>query len=168
MYCTGGIRCEKASAYLKAKGYNNVFQLQGGIHKYLEEFPQGGTFHGKNFVFDSRVSMGPTTEGAAGGEIKNFDGSSSSNNIGNINKDLPADSQQSLELNTENGTSRSGEILHQAVVGRCIDCCSPHDTYSGYIACTVCRMPVLVCPSCVGASQHPGEYHCIRHRSVCG
>jgi predicted sulfurtransferase len=55
MYCTGGIRCEKASAYLKAKGVENVRQLQGGIHRYLEAFPgEQGLFRGKNFVFDQR------------------------------------------------------------------------------------------------------------------
>jgi UPF0176 protein len=56
MYCTGGIRCEKASVYLKAKGLDNVFQLQGGIHRYLEEFPDTNKkFLGRNFVFDSRM-----------------------------------------------------------------------------------------------------------------
>ncbi|OQR98196.1 hypothetical protein ACHHYP_09061 [Achlya hypogyna] len=57
MYCTGGIRCEKASAYLRHLGLENVFQLDGGIHRYLEAFPDGGHFVGKNFVFDQRVSM---------------------------------------------------------------------------------------------------------------
>lgn len=58
MYCTGGIRCEKASAYLKHLGLENVYQLQGGIHRYLEQFPDGGgLFQGKNFVFDQRVTM---------------------------------------------------------------------------------------------------------------
>ncbi|RLN62718.1 hypothetical protein BBP00_00004582 [Phytophthora kernoviae] len=58
MYCTGGIRCEKASAYLKHLGLENVYQLEGGIHRYLEKFPDGGgLFQGKNFVFDQRVTM---------------------------------------------------------------------------------------------------------------
>ncbi|KAG1694506.1 hypothetical protein DVH05_021310 [Phytophthora capsici] len=58
MYCTGGIRCEKASAYLKHLGLENVYQLEGGIHRYLERFPDGGgLFQGKNFVFDQRVTM---------------------------------------------------------------------------------------------------------------
>lgn len=58
MYCTGGIRCEKASAYLKHLGLKNVYQLEGGIHRYLERFPDGGgLFQGKNFVFDQRVMM---------------------------------------------------------------------------------------------------------------
>lgn len=59
MYCTGGIRCEKASAMLRKRGVDNVCQLQGGIHRYLEEFgeKEDSLFMGKNFVFDQRVSM---------------------------------------------------------------------------------------------------------------
>ncbi|XP_025744057.1 thiosulfate sulfurtransferase/rhodanese-like domain-containing protein 2 isoform X1 [Callorhinus ursinus] len=57
MYCTGGIRCERGSAYLKAKGVcKEVFQLKGGIHKYLEEFPNG-FYKGKLFVFDERYAL---------------------------------------------------------------------------------------------------------------
>lgn len=57
MYCTGGIRCERGSAYLKAKGVcKEVFQLKGGIHKYLEEFPHG-FYKGKLFVFDERYAL---------------------------------------------------------------------------------------------------------------
>lgn len=55
MYCTGGIRCEKASLYVKSKGFDDVFQLQGGIHRYLESYPDGGEFCGKNYVFDGRI-----------------------------------------------------------------------------------------------------------------
>lgn len=60
MYCTGGIRCEMASAYIQSKGvgFENVFQLFGGIQRYMEEFPNGGYFKGKNFVFDHRISVG--------------------------------------------------------------------------------------------------------------
>lgn len=60
MYCTGGIRCEMASAYIRSlgDGFDNVFQLHGGIQRYLEQFPDGGFFKGKNFVFDHRVSVG--------------------------------------------------------------------------------------------------------------
>jgi len=58
MYCTGGIRCEKASAYLKHKGFANVFQLEGGIIKYAQDVKKQGLenkFIGKNFVFDERL-----------------------------------------------------------------------------------------------------------------
>lgn len=58
MYCTGGIRCEKASAYLKHKGYENVHQLEGGIIEYTRQAKLQGLenkFIGKNFVFDDRL-----------------------------------------------------------------------------------------------------------------
>ncbi|PQJ21882.1 rhodanese-related sulfurtransferase [Tenacibaculum sp. SG-28] len=57
MYCTGGIRCEKASAYYKHKGFKNVFQLEGGIIEYTRQVKEEGIenkFLGKNFVFDHR------------------------------------------------------------------------------------------------------------------
>ena len=57
MYCTGGIRCEKASAYLKHKGIKNVFQLEGGIIEYTRQVSENDLknhFIGKNFVFDER------------------------------------------------------------------------------------------------------------------
>ncbi len=57
MYCTGGIRCEKASAYYKHKGFKNVFQLGGGIVEYTRQIKAEGLenkFSGKNFVFDHR------------------------------------------------------------------------------------------------------------------
>jgi UPF0176 protein len=59
MYCTGGIRCEKASAYYKHKGFKNVFQLEGGIINYARQVEADGLenkFIGKNFVFDQRRS----------------------------------------------------------------------------------------------------------------
>lgn len=57
MYCTGGIRCERASAYLKSKKITkNIYQITGGIHRYAEEFPDG-FFKGKNYVFDGRTTM---------------------------------------------------------------------------------------------------------------
>ena len=57
MYCTGGIRCEKASAYFKHKGFKNVFQLKGGIIEYTKQVNEQklkNNFIGKNFVFDDR------------------------------------------------------------------------------------------------------------------
>ncbi len=58
MYCTGGIRCEKASAYMLHKGFKNVFHLEGGIINYAQQVKQNGLeskFIGKNFVFDDRL-----------------------------------------------------------------------------------------------------------------
>ena len=56
MYCTGGIRCERASAYMRALGHEQVFQLKGGIHNYLQEYADkgGGLWIGKNYTFDKR------------------------------------------------------------------------------------------------------------------
>lgn len=121
MYCTGGIRCEKASAYLKSRGFKQVFQLAGGIHRYLEAPIQKeqSLWRGKNFVFDARVGVGVSA--------------------------------------TENEAE---------VMGQCVDCAAPHDQYSGKVSCTVCRQPVLCCPSCVSGAIPPDEYHCPNHRHL--
>jgi UPF0176 protein len=59
MFCTGGIRCEKSTAFLRAKGFDEVYHLQGGILKYLETVPEAqSTWQGECFVFDERVSVG--------------------------------------------------------------------------------------------------------------
>lgn len=57
MYCTGGIRCERASAYLNKKNVaKKIYQVAGGIHRYVEKFPNG-FFRGKNYVFDQRITV---------------------------------------------------------------------------------------------------------------
>ncbi len=59
MFCTGGIRCEKSTAYLRMQGFEEVYHLEGGILKYLEEVPaQSSLWQGQCFVFDERVSVG--------------------------------------------------------------------------------------------------------------
>ena len=68
MYCTGGIRCETASSFLNDVVNDGssgdldaeIYQLQGGIHRYCEEYPNG-FFKGKNFVFDRRMTMDTKT-----------------------------------------------------------------------------------------------------------
>jgi len=66
MYCTGGIRCEKATAFMKEEGFEEVYHLKGGILKYLEEVPaEESLWEGACFVFDERVSV---THGLAEGE----------------------------------------------------------------------------------------------------
>lgn len=57
MYCTAGVRCERATAYLKEKNVaKEVYQIKGGIHRYIEQYPEG-FFRGKNYVFDGRISV---------------------------------------------------------------------------------------------------------------
>jgi UPF0176 protein len=65
MYCTGGIRCEKASAYMLHRGFKNVFHLEGGIINYTNQVREqdlSNKFHGKNFVFDDRLGERITDE----------------------------------------------------------------------------------------------------------
>ncbi|OYV44852.1 MAG: hypothetical protein B7Z75_01625 [Acidocella sp. 20-57-95] len=59
MYCTGGIRCEKASSYMLAKGFSEIYHLRGGILRYLEDIPEAESlWQGDCFVFDRRVALG--------------------------------------------------------------------------------------------------------------
>ncbi|MAS86467.1 MAG: hypothetical protein CMH30_00610 [Micavibrio sp.] len=59
MFCTGGIRCEKASSYMKAEGFEEVYHLKGGILQYLEDVPaEQSLWDGECFVFDERVAVG--------------------------------------------------------------------------------------------------------------
>lgn len=59
MYCTGGIRCEKAAAFMRAEGFDEVYHLQGGILKYLEEVPVSESrWQGDCYVFDKRMAVG--------------------------------------------------------------------------------------------------------------
>ncbi len=63
MYCTGGIRCEKSTAYLKEQGFEDVYHLQGGILKYLEQVPvDQSAWQGECFVFDNRVAVNHNLE----------------------------------------------------------------------------------------------------------
>ncbi len=65
MYCTGGIRCEKASAYMLHRGFKNVFHLEGGVINYANQIKDKALpskFHGKNFVFDNRLGEKITDE----------------------------------------------------------------------------------------------------------
>lgn len=60
MYCTGGIRCEKAAMYLEKEFGANTAQLHGGIHTFLDTYPDGGgVWRGRNLVFDHRLTLGP-------------------------------------------------------------------------------------------------------------
>ena len=150
MYCTGGIRCEKASAFVKSKGFENVYQLAGGIHRYLDDIDaQESLFVGKNFVFDGRMSL----------YKQNNDVNPSSCHP--INTKLRhgdcVDEGEAAE------TRPDGNNENIVVVGKCIECNIPHDALSGLIICTVCRTPVLVCSSCVVELV---EFHCERHQHL--
>ena len=69
-FCTGGIRCEKAVLYMQSEGYDNVYQLDGGILKYFETVG-GSHFQGNCFVFDRRVALTPALTEAGYAECFN-------------------------------------------------------------------------------------------------
>ena len=69
MFCTGGIRCEKSTAYLKEKGFENVYHLEGGILKYLEDIPQEESlWKGDCYVFDERITVDHALQPSKQGE----------------------------------------------------------------------------------------------------
>ena len=73
LFCTGGVRCERASAYLKQQMGDSVkgcYQLQGGVERYLQTFEDGGYWRGKNFVFDKREAIAAGNKNGDGGIIK--------------------------------------------------------------------------------------------------
>ena len=128
MYCTGGVRCERASAYLNSlvtgahtvsdndggdddqHAFIEVCQLRGGIQRYLEAFPDGGFFKGKNFVFDDRIAVGPDDGGA-----------------------------------------------HNATLGSCLACGTACDDYRPRRRCAYCRMLVLICRECIDSGAADTE-----------
>jgi len=82
MFCTGGIRCEKASAYMLKQGFKKVYQLHGGIFKYLEEVPSAQSlWQGECFVFDDRIAVNHNLEADAEGAKKRPDRSYFKKNV---------------------------------------------------------------------------------------
>lgn len=182
MYCTGGVRCERASAYLRSKGqgFQDVLQLQGGIQRYvlwflpdavawcsvnqaaplseptspsathiskpelqmcprfvryLDEFPDGGHFRGKNFVFDERVC--------------------SSNSIHIACHFLPSNPASLMTVSLMFGQVAVGPPCG-VVVGQCLRCHVAWDDYGARHRCATCRMLVLLCPTCASTGEGEG------------
>lgn len=136
LYCTGGIRCEKAAVQLKRRGVSDVSQLQGGIHRYLQEYGAQGHFQGLNFVFDQRVAMKPSEYQSAPV----------------VAKDSAVDASRGYVA----------PVAPETVVGKCLECSDAFDQLDGSRTCSVCRDLILVCEGCQGVLR---EYHCRRHAS---
>ncbi len=108
MYCTGGVRCERASALLKSEmagDVKGVFQLDGGIEKYLQHFPDGGNWQGKNFVFDKREAFGVDNPAGVGGVVE-------------------SQKRKKKNVDKEKGTGPD-------VLGKCCVCSAAWDRYVG-------------------------------------
>ena len=128
MFCTGGIRCERASAYLNSQIGNKVkgvFQLKGGIERYLKEFPDGGFWRGKNFVFDKREAISAGNVNGDGGVIRS-----------GKKEGKKEEEEKMLEWGAE-----------------CAKCKKPWDRYIGKRKCYTCGVPVLVCNDCMSQSS---------------
>lgn len=128
MFCTGGIRCERASALLKYKmetdpvvrdlGIKGVYQLQGGIDKYFKEFPDGGHWKGKNYVFDKRFAHAP------------------------VQKEAEAHGHRELDEGQQKQNQND-------IQSQCQACDRAWDKYRGKRRCPTCGVPSLICRSCL-------------------
>lgn len=147
MYCTGGVRCERASALLKQKiyeeddmkklGIKGVFQLQGGVDKYFKEYPTGGMWKGKNYVFDKRFAHAPPAIEAVK-RTKQV-----------LGDELVGDSQV-VKCDTIS-TTPSDAI--DEIMGKCESCSKPWDMYRGKRRCPTCGVPSLICRECFDADK---------------
>jgi predicted sulfurtransferase len=120
LYCTGGVRCERASAYVNQQfkdKIQGVYQLQGGVEHYLQQFPDGGLWRGKNFVFDKREAMSAQNTNGDGGVVKKH--------------------------------SKQEQKENDAIQTHCCLCETPWDRYVGKKKCDTCGVPVFVCDSCL-------------------
>ena len=130
MYCTGGIRCERASSYLKAQmgdQVEEVYQLKGGIERYLKTFKDGGFWRGKNFVFDKREAVSVDNPHGDGGVLRKQE-----------RKNQKRKRQQ--EQSEDNSTF---------ILAKCCVCGDPWDRYVGKKKCLTCGVPVLMCEKCM-------------------
>lgn len=127
LFCTGGVRCERASAYLNQQMGDSIqgcYQLQGGVERYLQTFEDGGYWRGKNFVFDKREAIGP----------------------GNINGDGGI-----VMVAAKNNSTKSTE--KNPIGAKCCLCTKPWDRYLGKKKCHMCGVPVLMCDSCMTTAR---------------
>ena len=161
MYCTGGVRCERASALLKQEegsAIGGVFQLHGGIEKYLQIYPDGGFFRGKNFVFDKREAIGAGCVNGVGGVLEK-------------GQDGAKKKKKKMKKNGTNNHNQMGVDSDAEIMGACCVCEAVWDRYIGKKKCDTCAVPVLMCQSCcteMGAqkkshgSQLQGRFRLIR------
>lgn len=135
LFCTGGVRCERASAYLRTSlgsdHVKGVYQLHGGIERYLQEFPDGGYWRGKNFVFDKREAFGVEDRNGDGGVIGSTKNKKHSNN--------------------------KTKSLLETVESKCCLCSKHWDRYVGKKKCSTCGVPVLMCDSCLSDKRRQQE-----------
>jgi hypothetical protein len=109
----------------------SILCLQGGIEKYLQEFPDGGYWQGKNFVFDKREAVGVGCVEGVGGIVQSA-------------KDKTAKRADKAD----GAKDKEPAVKKAEVMGKCCCCDAPWDRYVGKRKCTMCGVPVLLCVSC--------------------
>ena len=129
LYCTGGVRCERASALVNSKigsDIKGVYQLHGGVEKYMQEFPKGGYWKGLNYVFDKREGVGALSTAGVGGVVTK-------------KKKKKKDKKGKVIPSEEDAN----------ILGRCCTCNIKWERYIGKKKCYTCGVPVLMCDSCM-------------------
>jgi predicted sulfurtransferase len=125
MYCTGGVRCERASAYINSQmgeSLKGIYQLKGGVERYLKQFPDGGHWKGKNFVFDKREAVGAENPDGDGGVVRK-----------------EATKKKVVSIDTADA--------------KCCICDKDWQRYIGKKKCKMCGVPVLMCDGCMTRSK---------------
>lgn len=171
MFCTGGIRCRKGSAIVNKLGEPaDVVQLRGGIHRYLETFPTGGLWRGRNFVFDKRQSLAPPS---CDRPLPSEAAADSAEELARA--DAPSGTAAAAADAAADGTGTAGAAATAAgpascgeggVYGRCHKCERPWEEFSGRDVCQVCRFLLLVCPDCRKSER--GLFWCHNHTAMEG
>jgi Rhodanase C-terminal len=158
----GGIRCERASALLKYKmshdpsvqdlNIQGVYQLQGGIDKYFKEFPSGGYWQGKNYVFDKRFAHAPpaaaTGDNAMHTTMMQDDVDDQKLPAAAISSSQPSSTMMQSPCTNNNNNNNNNNIM-----GKCEACHKPWDKYRGKRRCPTCGVPSLICRDCWQAHE---------------
>ncbi len=160
MYCTGGVRCERATALLKYKmetdenikalNIQGVYQLQGGIDKYFREFPNGGFWKGKNYTFDKRFAHAPPAQAAAAAAA------AAAASVANNNDNQDKNESSTAAVATPSAAAANAAFQPEEkpeILGNCEACDKPWDMYRGKRRCPTCGVPSLICRECFEADK---------------
>ncbi|KAL7571025.1 hypothetical protein ACA910_003744 [Epithemia clementina (nom. ined.)] len=143
LYCTGGVRCERASAHLNhcmGDKLVGVYQLKGGVERYLQAFPDGGYWRGKNFVFDKREAFDVNNPDGDGGVV-----TASTCAATKDTKCRATNIKQKARGRAENEQGNQSFLPEM----KCCVCEKPWNRYVGKKKCGTCGVPVLMCNACM-------------------
>lgn len=155
MYCTGGIRCERASAYLRSVGVSRCFQLKGGIARYCEAFPAAeSTASAATIASDSAKCSASHLQPADNRHVEH----ESPCNPASVSKPvvgttIPTHTASNVSMFRGKNFVFDRRMALQAgppgdIVGECVVCKAPWDQYNRDVACDQCSALVLVCKTC--------------------